>query len=421
MTHITSLEYPGTLFGSSGQQLKKEDDYPYEDDYNTNVNASQDFSQGLFFSTDLLKFAFTDPVYGDVYMTDASKINDNNNQDVYAENGFYVKAPDGTFRAYSAVIDLGGDIPKISWNDGSQNSSKYSYKTESGCGASNYVSDVSNTIADSDLVQLGTAANGDIIYGYTDPNAKALKDFYAEYQNLSTSQDMSERYYPDEKPTKLSYDQFLQTHPLFFWKDSFGRTIQFVNLHYIFAGGCGKPVIYLYPQQTEKVSVNVTPTAGMTASIPAYNGGWNVLADPQSNIFNLADSKTYPYLFWEGSGDSIYQMPQQGFVVQQENLNSFFDGKLSEEGLIPKEINDFKEFWIPRMTLENKPYYFVTFVDRATIDKLAPLAISPQPDTTIRVLMDYKGLDEPISVQGFDIKTPQRSGFTAVEWGGVLR
>ena len=73
------------------------------------------------------------------------------------------------------------------------------------------------------------------------------------------------------------------------------------------------------------------------------------------------------------------------------------------------------------MTLENKPYYFVTFVDRATIDKLAPLAISPQPDTTIRVLMDYKGLDEPISVQGFDIKTPQRSGFTAVEWGGVLR
>jgi hypothetical protein len=208
---------------------------------------------------------------------------------------------------------------------------------------------------------------------------------------------------------------------MFFWKDSFGRIIQFTNLHYIFGGGCGKPVIYLYPEQTENISVKVTPTAGMTVSDPKYDNGWNVIADSQSNILNLADNKTYPYLFWEGRGDSIYHIPQQGFVVAKENLNSFFDDKLAKEGLIQKEINDFKEFWIPKMLEENKPYYFVTFVDRATIDKLAPLDINPKPDTTIRVLMDYKGLDSPIAVQGFDIKTPERTGFTAVEWGGVLK
>ncbi|MEI7621728.1 MAG: hypothetical protein WCJ51_04295 [Candidatus Moraniibacteriota bacterium] len=419
--HISSLEYPGTMIAPSGQQLKKEDSFPFAGIRELNGDTKDAYFNGIFFKTDMLKFAFTDPVYGNIYTTDASKVNDGNINTAFAENGFYVKAPDGTFRAYSSVIDLGGDVPKINWNDGTQNSSKYSYKTESGCGASNYVNDVSNIISGDKLVQVGTAENGELIYGYKDLNEQALKDFYAEYKKLSSDENMFARYYPDDKAVQLTYDQFLQTHPFFFWKDSFGRIIQFINLHYIYSGGCGKPVIYLYPEQKEKISVQVTPTAGMSVSIPEYNGGWNVVADSQSNIFNLADEKTYPYLFWEGSGNSIYHMPERGFVVTMENLNSFFDEKLSQEGLIQKEINDFKEFWIPKMLTEKKPYYFVTFVDRATIDKLAPLEINPKPDTTIRVLMDFKGLDNSIPVQGFNIKTPQRIGFTAVEWGGVLK
>jgi hypothetical protein len=35
--------------------------------------------------------------------------------------------------------------------------------------------------------------------------------------------------------------------------------------------------------------------------------------------------------------------------------------------------------------------------------------------------MDYKGLDEKINVPNLEIKTPERNGFTAVEWGGVLK
>jgi len=102
-------------------------------------------------------------------------------------------------------------------------------------------------------------------------------------------------------------------------------------------------------------------------------------------------------------------------------LDNTLNEKLSQLGLISKEISDFKEFWLPKMLAENKPYYFVTFVSRQVIDKLAPLSISPQPDTIIRVLMDYRGLDQYENVPGFDIKTPERKGFTAVEWGGVLK
>ncbi len=55
------------------------------------------------------------------------------------------------------------------------------------------------------------------------------------------------------------------------------------------------------------------------------------------------------------------------------------------------------------------------------MDELAPLTITPKPDTIIRLLMDFKPLQKPISVEGYNIKTPERKGFTVVEWGGVLR
>jgi hypothetical protein len=52
---------------------------------------------------------------------------------------------------------------------------------------------------------------------------------------------------------------------------------------------------------------------------------------------------------------------------------------------------------------------------------LAPLTISPRPDTVIRVFMDYQVLAQPIKVKEQLIKTPARRGFTVVEWGGAIR
>jgi hypothetical protein len=68
-----------------------------------------------------------------------------------------------------------------------------------------------------------------------------------------------------------------------------------------------------------------------------------------------------------------------------------------------------------------KPYYFVTFLSKRYIDELAPLSIDPKPDTVIRVLMDYRGLDNFQNVLELRIKTPERAGFTAVEWGGMIK
>lgn len=401
---IDSLEYPGLLsFNGIVFQYEGDKIFDLEDPF---------FYPEKF---DIYKKIYTDKIYGDVYL---------NNED----GGVYLKSPLEIAKVYSLKVDIMGDndIPNVIWNDSSANKDPYTFKTVGGCGISGYAAlAASDGIFENNLVQIGKTTGGDPIYGLKDSNADYLKKWYKEnidYVGTGNNGFLSLSGNDEKFTQKTTYAQFIGNHLLFYWKDPLGRLIRFLNKDYVFGGGgCGKPVIYLYPQQTENVSVKVTPTGGMTASDPNYGQGWNVTADPNSNLTNLADGKTYPYLFWEGRGDSIYQMPTRGFVTSKENLENLLNEKLALLGLNEKEISDFKEFWLPKMLAENKPYYFVTFVARREIDKLAPLSISPQPDTVIRVLMDYRGLDQYENVSGFSIQTPERKGFTAVEWGGVLK
>ena len=47
------------------------------------------------------------------------------------------------------------------------------------------------------------------------------------------------------------------------------------------------------------------------------------------------------------------------------------------------------------------------------------LDVNPKPDSIIRVMMSYKGLDKPINVREQKLKAADRTGFTVVEWGGT--
>lgn len=52
------------------------------------------------------------------------------------------------------------------------------------------------------------------------------------------------------------------------------------------------------------------------------------------------------------------------------------------------------------------------------INETMPLEFSVQPDSVVRVMMDWKGLNKPIDVKEQVLTTPKRDGFVAVEWGG---
>ena len=348
-----------------------------------------------------------------------------------SRNCFVVMAADQTIRDY--YFDLPWAVPskeKEQWMtytpmvldftllDGTKNNNEYVLQNVTGCGAQGcykYVDYITNV---SQLEKIGSANSGDPIYSLTDKTLKANPADEKSILELAY-----EYYYPGFDPAtqelqaKESYEEFLATNPLIYWQDPFGGFIEFTNAKYMPAVECGKPVIYLYPEKDTDVSVQVAPAGGFSVTEPVYNNGWFVNAKPSGELYNYADNTTYPYLFWEGFGLN-YSRPEKGFVVAKADVEKFLAEKLSAMGLIEKEYNEFIEFWLPKM--QDKNYYFITFVPQAQFDKLAPLNIEPKPDTVIRVFMDYEGLDNYVSVQPQTIYPVERKGFTVVEWGGAV-
>lgn len=175
-----------------------------------------------------------------------------------------------------------------------------------------------------------------------------------------------------------------------------------------------KPVIYLYPQEKTHVSVRLDLKGKLTCTYPEYGKGWEVDAFPDGTL-QTRNGKEYSYLFWEGETGARYDF-SSGFVVEGEETADFLQYTLSRMGLTPREYNEMIVYWYPRM--KDNPYNLISFQDRTYTDS-APLAITPKPDSLLRVFMAYRPLEKPISVPYQEIKPFERKGFTVVEWGGA--
>lgn len=176
-----------------------------------------------------------------------------------------------------------------------------------------------------------------------------------------------------------------------------------------------KPVIYLYPTAEMTVNVQLRYGGTFTHTIPEYpDGGWTVTAKPSGELIDLATGEQYGYLFWEGRDNYDYAM-REGFVVAGKETADFLDESLSEIGLSKSEIRDFQLYWMPRM--EGNSFNLVHFATDE-YDRHVPLAVTPEPDTVIRVFMVLKALDESIDIAEQRLHRTERTGFTVVEWGG---
>lgn len=176
-----------------------------------------------------------------------------------------------------------------------------------------------------------------------------------------------------------------------------------------------KPVIYLYPTEEMNVNVELDYNGTLTTTYPEYNDGWNVLASPDGTLIDPVTEREYYCLFWEGTSDVEYDF-SKGFVVKREDTRAFLEDSLAKLGLTQKEANEFIIYWLPR--LEQNEYNLIAFQDEIYKEN-AELIITPAADTTIRVFMAWKGLEEPIEIEPQVLEAPERVGFVAVEWGGT--
>lgn len=177
---------------------------------------------------------------------------------------------------------------------------------------------------------------------------------------------------------------------------------------------CAKPVIYLYPPDLTSAYVTLELDGKVKCTYPAYNGGWNVTAAPDGT---LTDEKgqSYNYLYWEGNTNARWDM-SKGFCVKGTDTAAFLENALEKLGLNRREANEFIVYWLPLM--EQNEYNIISFQQEVYTDA-ARLKIDPAPDTMIRVFMAWQGVDSFVDIMPQELTSPQREGFTVVEWGGT--
>lgn len=177
-----------------------------------------------------------------------------------------------------------------------------------------------------------------------------------------------------------------------------------------------KPIIYLYPEKEDDVEVKLGKPEKLTCTYPKYKESWKVLAKPNGDLVYKENGRKLYSLYWEGK-NTVKQSLQEGFIVKGEDVASFLEEKLAILGLNEREAEEFIIYWLPKM--ESNKYNFVRFETKEEIDEDMPLEITPKPDTVIRVVMVYKKILKPYDVKEQVLETPERKGFTVVEWGGT--
>ena len=113
-----------------------------------------------------------------------------------------------------------------------------------------------------------------------------------------------------------------------------------------------KPVLYLYPEASTDVTVELSFDGRLTYTYPQPEQGadgsatWSVTAHPDGDLVDPA-GRHYPSLFWEGNASKAFSQ-DEGFVVEAGQESGFLEDKLAVLGLNDREAAEFITFWGPR-------------------------------------------------------------------------
>ena len=180
-------------------------------------------------------------------------------------------------------------------------------------------------------------------------------------------------------------------------------------------GSIDKPVLYLYPEEDINVKVSFEKPELLTTTYPKYNNGWNVFVDKSGNIND--GKNNYYALYWEEQPTKKESF-KEGFYVEKDNAIEFLEEKLSIIGLNDRERNEFIMYWLPILEDNNKSLVHFELTDEK--QKTNELIIDPKPDSLLRVTMHVKKVNKKTNIKEQTLKTFNRVGFTAVEWGGIV-
>ncbi|MCX6809523.1 MAG: hypothetical protein NTZ65_02110 [Candidatus Berkelbacteria bacterium] len=178
---------------------------------------------------------------------------------------------------------------------------------------------------------------------------------------------------------------------------------------------CVDSPLYLYPTQTQQISI--TSDNFVSNDNPKYLpfAGWGVVAEPSGKL--TTESGSYDSIAFDYSAQT--RPLSNGYVVAQPQLEKALQDYATKLGLNSKESSDFVSFWKDK--LKDAPYIQISHYSRLESANILKLNITPKPDTYIPIVMYFKKLSFPKSLANPIFEPIQsRNGFTAVEWSGIV-
>ena len=177
-----------------------------------------------------------------------------------------------------------------------------------------------------------------------------------------------------------------------------------------------KPVLYIYPTEDMNINVVLKNKDNLLTTYPKYNNVWNMFVKTNGDMYD-ENGKYYYALYWEEERNDNFIF-DEGFYVTKDNAISFLEEKLSYIGLNDKERNEFIMYWLP--ILESNEKSIVKFELTDELQSRSEIVISPEPESFIRVHINVKKVDKEENIKEQELIKYNRTGYTAVEWGGTI-
>lgn len=276
----------------------------------------------------------------------------------------------------------------------------------------------------------------------------SVTELYKNYGNLSdaeaTTRGLKEFAEINKSSPVPTFENYVAKNPILFMKDPWGRWVAVGEWDYNLEGGCGKPVIYLYPTKDTTVSVKLDVPTTFTTQIPTYSNGWDVLAHADGTLTDLqpeatecshidttkagseyagdaCKAKTYPYLYWSGNVAASYPAVDGGWIVEKHDVAKFLNKILTDIGFTSQERTDFTSYWVPQLLIRKESAFRISFITTQAMNSFIPMSVTPRPDSVYRLFMDWEPLSQAPDKEPAAQTLPKihRNGFTLVEWGGV--
>lgn len=177
-----------------------------------------------------------------------------------------------------------------------------------------------------------------------------------------------------------------------------------------------KPNIYLYPETSQNISVQlIFPLGGrILESDPDYGSGWHVFVEPGGRI-----NGQYDFLFYEAQVPDQYQY-SSGWVVRTDTLSIFFANTMARAGFNRREIADFLDSWVHRLNSERAYEVYPQMVRQ--IDRLVQLNVRPVPQNQLRLFFVIRrAWDNHPTLTMPQLVPANRRGYHLSEWGVILK